>query len=516
MAAPPFVFPDPGSPDASGLREALRAAADRIADLLSGLGDRPIFPADPRAPEGAALPEHGAALETIFAEAADWSERHSIHVGHPGYAGHMDSGVAIAGVLGDWLASAINQNLLAFELAPGATLLEKKLLRAFADLAGFGPGAGGVFTTGGTTANLTALLLARDAAVRDSSRLGLSGEHPLCVLASADAHYSIAKACAVLGIGSERVVPVPVAGPERRLDPAALPAARADALRRGMRPIALVATAGTTSCGAMDPVAACADFADEHGLWLHVDAAHGGAFLFHPAERARHFAALGRADSFSFDPHKGLWAPKSAGVLLVRNEEELVTARYQAPYLDRFAAHGEALPVSQGRRALDGSRRFDALKVWLILRHLGLRGLEQALESRLVETRWLHQHLSEHAFFGPRHRPDLNVLAFGPRDPREERRIAAAHRALEAEGRFWSSYTVLEGRPAHRVVVLNPSLDRDRLGGLVERLAALHSGPSRGSQPPGGLLHSSPPSPPPRRVLPGSEPSDPSPDRRPR
>lgn len=516
MAAAPFVFPDPGADDPQTLRDALRAAADRIADLLSGVEQRPIFPADPQAPAGPLLPERGEELTELFADAAGWAAANSIHVAHPGYAGHMDSGVAVAGLLGDWLASAINQNLLAFELAPGATLLEKKLIRSFADLAGYGEGAGGLFTTGGTTANLTALLLARDAAVRDSSRLGLSGEHPLCVLASEDAHYSIAKACAVLGVGSERVVGVPVTGPERRLDPAALPAARDAALRRGMRPIALVATAGTTSCGAMDPIAACADFADAHGLWLHVDGAHGGAFLFHDAERTRHFSALRRADSFSFDPHKGLWAPKSAGVLLVRREDELVTARYQAPYLDRFSNHGEALPVSQGRRALDGSRRFDALKVWLILRHLGRRGLHDALESRLAATRWLHQHLSEHPFFAPRHRPDLNVLAFGPRDAAEEPHIAAAHRALEAEGRFWSSYTVLEGRPAHRVVVLNPSLDAGRLAALVERLVAHHRSRISGSQPVPGLLHSSPPLPHPRRVFPGPDPSSPSPDRRPR
>ena len=516
MAAPPFVFPDPGASDPQELRDALRTAADRIADLLSGVEQRPIFPAHPQAPAGDLLPEHGEGLDALFDDAANWAEQNSIHVAHPGYAGHMDSGVAIAGMLGDWLASAINQNLLAFELAPGATLLEKKLIRSFADLAGYGEGAGGIFTTGGTTANLTALLLARDAAVRNSSQLGLSGEHPLCVLASTDAHYSVAKACAVLGIGSERVIGVPTAGPERRLDPDALPAARAEALRRGMRPIALVATAGSTSCGAVDPIAACADFADEHGLWLHVDGAHGGAFLFHDAERARHFSALRRADSFSFDPHKGLWAPKSAGVLLVRREDELVTARYEAPYLDRFSDHGEALPVSQGRRALDGSRRFDALKVWLILRHLGRRGLHDALESRLALTRWLHQHLSEHAFFVPRHRPDLNVLAFGPRDATQEPRIAQAHRALEAEGQFWSSYTVLDGRPTHRVVILNPSLDSVRLGALVERLQAIHLGPFSASQPCIGLLHSSPHLLHPRQVLPRSDSSDPSPDRRPR
>ena len=515
MAEPSFLLPDPARPEANAAaRRAMGAAAERIAAYLSSMAERPIFPAAAHAPAGELIPERGESLDSLFGDAADWAEKNAIHVGNPGYAGHMDSGVSVAGLLGDWLTSALNQNLLAYELAPGATLLEKKLIDEFALQAGYGPGAGGIFTTGGTVANLTALLLARDSSSRDASRLGLSGEHPLCVLASEDAHYSIGKACAVLGLGSERVLPVPVTGPERRLDPAALAGVRTQALQRGLRPIALVATAGTTSCGAVDPIAACADFCDEHGLWLHVDGAHGGALIFHPGERARLLGGLNRADSFSFDPHKWLWAPKSAGVLLVRRNEDLVTSRYHAPYLDRFSDHGDALPVSQGRRALDGSRRFDALKVWMILRHLGRRGLAAAIETRLSLTGWLHPHLSEHAYFAPRHRPDLNVLAFAPRAAADEVSIAAVHRALEREGRFWSSYTVLDGRPCHRVVLLNPTTEASHLTGLVDRLHRLHEEANCGSQPPEGLLHSSPPLPQKRHLFPGSDPADSSPDPR--
>jgi len=517
MTEPPFSLPDPARPDAeAAARAALGAAAERIAGYLAHMAERPIFPTAARAPAGELIPERGESLDALFGDAATWAEQNAIHVGNPGYAGHMDSGVSVAGILGDWLASALNQNLLAYELAPGATLLEKRLIDTFAAQAGYGPGSGGIFTTGGTIANLMALLLARDAGSRDASRLGLSGEHPLCVLASEDAHYSIGKACAVLGLGSERVLPVPVTGPERRLDPAALPRVRALALQRGLRPIALVATAGTTSCGAVDPIDACADFCDEHGLWLHVDGAHGGALIFHPGERARLLGGLNRADSFSFDPHKWLWAPKSAGVLLVRRNDDLITAQYHAPYLDRFTEHGEALPLSQGRRALDGSRRFDALKVWMILRHLGRRGLAAAIESRLGLTRWLHQELSQHPYFAPRHRPDLNVLAFAPRAAADEAAIAGVHRNLEQEGRYWSSYTVLEGRPCHRVVLINPTTEASHLTGLVNRLHRLHEEANSRSQPPGGLLHSSPPMPPKRHQFPGSDPADSPPDPRPR
>ncbi len=488
MASPEHAVPP------EELREALEAAAARVADYLAGIAERPIFPADPQAPAGPLVTEEGRPLSELVGEVADWAEAHAVHVGHPGYAGHMDSGVEPAGIVADLLASALNQNLLAFELAPGATLLEKRLLRLFADRAGFGPEAGGVFTTGGTGANLTALLLARDRAEPDASRRGLRGNW--AVLASADAHYSIAKSCAVLGLGSEACEPVAVRGPERRMDPDDLAAAGDRARARGREVLAVVATAGTTAVGAVDPIAACADFCASEGLWLHVDGAHGGALLFHDEGRSRLLAGLERADSLGMDPHKWLWAPKSAGLLLVRDERLLKVADYEAPYLDRLLPHDEAVPLSQGRRALDGSRRFDALKVWMVLRRLGLRGLRERLEDRLRTARALHAALEDHPVFEPRHRPDLNVVAFGPRDPAADADVAAVHRALEAEGEAWTSLTRLDGRPCHRMVLINPGMGPERALEVVGRLAALHQQAAAArSQGGGGLLHSSPPRP---------------------
>lgn len=491
-----------GCSNTGELREALHQAADQIADYLGSLGSQPIFPSAPSAPEGDLFPEQGEGLSALFSDCRQWAVDNALQVGHPGYVGHMDSEVDPAGILGDFLASALNQNLLAFELAPGATLLEKKLVRLFCDAAGLPEGSGGLFTTGGTGANLTGLLLARDAASH-ASHHGLSKEHPLCVLASVDAHYSIAKACAVLGMGSEQVIPVAVTGPERRMDPADLPKALERAHAKGQRPIAVVATAGTTSCGAIDPLPAIADFCAQEGLWMHVDGAHGGALLLHRKEKER-LTGIHRADSITLDPHKWLYAPKSAGVLLVRKEERLRTADYDAPYLDRFSEHGEALPVSQGRRALDGSRRFDALKVWMILRHLGREGLEARLDSRLQLTQELHQALAEHPFFMPCHRPDLNVQVFLPRDSAHRPQIAAAHRALEQEGRFWSSYTRLDGQQCHRMVLLNEAPTISDLTALMGQLESHHRAllapsenpehlsPKGRSESPPGLLHSSP------------------------
>ncbi len=489
--------------DHEELRAALHQAADTVADYLSNLGQQPIFPAHPQAPHGALLPEHGRDLASVFEVTSSWAVANAVHVGHPGYVGHMDSGVNPAAILGDFLASALNQNLLAFELAPGATLLEKKLLQLFAEEAGLPATAGGVLTTGGTTANLTALLLARDAKRPSATRRGLADSPPLCVLASADVHYSIAKACAVLGLGSEHVIAVATTGPARRLDPADLPRAMDTARARGLEPAAVVATAGTTSCGAIDPLTAIADFCAAENLWLHVDAAHGGALLLHRQEKRR-LQGIHRADSITLDPHKWLYAPKSAGILLVRHSQQLKTAHYAAPYLDRFSDHGEALPVSQGRRALDGSRRFDALKVWMLLCHYGRSGIESLLSSRLQLSQDLHQALLDHPFFAPCHQPDLNVQVFQPRDSAQIAHIAAAHRRLEAGGRFWSSYTRLDGQPCHRMVLLNATTQMADLEQLLRHLQAAHLTPANSTRLPPylcpkgrsvasrGLLHSSP------------------------
>ncbi|MFK5955224.1 MAG: aminotransferase class I/II-fold pyridoxal phosphate-dependent enzyme [Planctomycetota bacterium] len=505
----PPVLPDSSSPSgeesshAEPLRQILHQAADQVADYLSSLESRPIFPASPTAPTGPLVPEEGENLSEVFTDSAQWAIENAVHVGHPGYVGHMDSGVAVAGILGDFLASALNQNLLAFELAPGATLLEKRLLRFFADEAGLPTTAGGIFTTGGTTANLTGLLLARDAANQSVTYTGLTSAPTLCVLASADAHYSIAKACAVLGLGSDQVCPVAVAGPQRRMDTNDLLRAFQQAQKDGKQPIAVVATAGTTSCGAVDPIPQIADFCQQHGLWLHVDAAHGGALLLHRKAKKR-LAGIERADSITLDPHKWLYAPKSAGILLVRDEANLVTANYDAPYLDRFQEHGEAIPLSQGRRALDGSRRFDALKVWMTLRHFGRNGLEKILDGRLALSKELHLHLEQHPFFEPMHQPDLNVVVFRPRDAAHWPAIADAHRQLEAEGRFWTSYTRLDGQQCHRMVLINPATTAADLKQILDHLSVAHQtlwgnsshpqhlSPKGRSEAPQALLHSSP------------------------
>ena len=470
----PPVFPAGGEEQSKKLHEVLERAAQRVGQYLTQLENRPIFPLKATAPSQELFPDFPTELGEVLDQAMDWAEANSIHVANPGYMGHMDSGVAVAGVVGDFLASALNQNLLAYELAPGATLLEKELIGLFAKEAGLPDSAGGTFTTGGTTANLTALLQARNAYARHASTKGMAAEQPLAGLCSTDAHYSIAKACAIIGIGSEQVCKVPLAGPERRLDPTALAQVYADAVAQGLQPCCLVATAGTTSCGAIDPLAACADFCEEYGLWLHVDAAHGGALLLHSREKQR-LAGIHRADSITLDPHKWLYAPKSAGVLLVRNGEELVTAHYQAPYLDRFSSHGKALPLSQGRRSLDGSRRFDALKIWMILRHLGRQGLESILEDRLALTRWFHQELSTHPDFAPCHLPDLNVQAFAPRNPNHASAIAEAHLQVEAAGQVWTSYTVLGGKPCHRVVLINPAGTQAHLQQALKALRDAHN-----------------------------------------
>ena len=305
---------------------------------------------------GGALPEHGigeiAALRSLVtafaAGAADPTD--------PFCAAHLHCpplGVAVAA---DLVASALNQSLDSWDQAPAATVLEQRVIAALAELAGFPCGAG-VFTTGGTGSTYTALLLARDAATG-----------PVRLFASAIAHFSVERAAHLLGLPP--VVAVAV-DHDLRMDPHSLAQLLRDA-PAGDRPI-VVATAGTTDTGSIDPLRPIADLTLAAGGWLHIDAAYGGGALF--SDRyAPLLAGLDRADSVSLDLHKLGWQPAAAGVLLTRDPRAFEPLDRRAVYLNPVD-DDEAGYTSLLGRSLRTTRRADVLKVAVTLQALGRRGL---------------------------------------------------------------------------------------------------------------------------------------------
>ncbi|GHH62901.1 amino acid decarboxylase [Kitasatospora indigofera] len=298
----------------------------------------------------------------------------------PACAAHLHCPPLAVAVAADLAVSALNPSQDSWDQAPAATALETALLAELAGLVGFDPRrATGVLTSGGTESNLMGLMLARDQILDGIVEVdGLpAGGRPL-VFASQAAHFSVQRAAALLGLGERAVVAVPV-DRELRMDPDGLARAMAQAVWEGGTPLAVVATAGTTDTGAVDPLHRAADLAARYGAWLHVDAAYGGGALL--SDRlAPLLDGIARADSVSLDWHKLGWQPAAAGVFLARRAETYVSLLRRAVYLNPADDEEAGYPSLLGL-SLRTTRRADAFKLAVTLRALGRAGLGALVDA---------------------------------------------------------------------------------------------------------------------------------------
>ena len=346
--------------------EELRAAVD---EAFGGTHDG--FPAD-----GVGL---DAAVEEVRAAVLD----DSVLVSDPACAAHLQCPPLVPALAAEVLLTAFNQSMDSWDQAPAATAVEGRMVDSLADAFGYPDAADGVFTSGGTQSNLMGLLLARNRHVaeaygRDPQAAGLPREaDDMRILCSEAAHFTAEQAAAQLGLGEDAVVHV--ATDDRRwMRPEALDAALDDLTDRGLDPFAVVGTAGTTDFGAIDPLSALADRAEDRDLWFHVDAAYGGALALSDAHCDR-LAGVDRADSLAVDFHKLFYQPLSCGAFLVRDGDEFRRIARNAAYLN---PEGDDAP-NLVAKSVQTSRRFDAFKPYLTLRALGRERLADLVESTL-------------------------------------------------------------------------------------------------------------------------------------
>ncbi|WP_031065128.1 pyridoxal phosphate-dependent decarboxylase family protein [Streptomyces sp. NRRL WC-3742] len=298
----------------------------------------------------------------------------------PACAAHLHCPPLAVAAAADLAVSALNPSQDSWDQAPAATALETALLAELAELVGYDPArSAGVLTSGGTESNLMGLMLARDQKLDGIVELdGLPAGVRPCILASEAAHFSVQRSAALLGLGERAVVPVPVDS-ELRMREDELERAMAEASWAGRTPIAVVATAGTTDTGAVDPLHAAAELAGRYGAWLHVDAAYGGGALL--SDRlAPLLDGIARADSVSLDWHKLGWQPAAAGVFLVRRAETYVSLARRAEYLNPVDDEQAGYPSLLGR-SLRTTRRADAFKLAVTLRTLGRDGLGRLVDA---------------------------------------------------------------------------------------------------------------------------------------
>jgi L-2,4-diaminobutyrate decarboxylase len=425
------------------------------------------------------MPRAGRPLAEVVAEFEREVLPHCNHLTHPMYLGHQVSAPLPAAIWTEALIGALNNSLAVSEMSPAGTAIERQLVRWMAELAGYGPDAGGTFTSGGTEATFTALLAARARALPNSWERGV-GTTPPAVVYGENAHYAVTRAIGELGLGLGAAVTVPTRN--FRMDPEAL-AATLDRLARENRSVmAVVATAGSTPTGSFDDLERIGVLCEGHGVWLHIDGAHGASALLSPRHRHR-LAGIQRARSVAWDPHKMMLLPVAAGMLLVRDERDLDQAFLQrAPYL--FHGAGDEPVMDQGVRSFACSRRADALKVWVALQRYGADGIG-ALYDHLCELTFeLHQLIERHAAFETVHAPESNILCFryvGDRSQNAEA-LDESNRALRERfnrsGAGWITTTVLQGRRVLRVTVMNPRTQPAHLEALLDGLLAEAERPS--------------------------------------
>jgi L-2,4-diaminobutyrate decarboxylase len=397
---------------------------------------------------------------------------------HPRYVGHQVPASIPLAALFDFLGTATNQVMAVYEMGPWATAVERATVAALGEAIGFSPGQfAGLVTSGGSMANLTGLLTARNVVLGDAWSGGLSklSSQPVLV-AHADAHYSVARSAGILGLGTEQIVSAAL-DTYRRMDPNRLDVTLGELRSRGAPIVAVSAAACATPIGAFDSLTELADVCRRHDVWLHVDAAHGGALAF--SRRHRHLlAGIEQADSVVCDAHKMLFMPALCAMLFYRDpRHRFATFHQDAPYLFDPAAP-ELAEYDSGVVTLECTKRAAALGLWGIWSLFGPQLFADLVDVTIELAQQLHGLLIAADDFQTLHEPQCNIVAFRYLPPelrtapeeQVDRLQLRLRRSVIESGEFYLVQSRLDGRPVLRTTIMNPLTTEDDLRDLLESL----------------------------------------------
>ncbi len=397
---------------------------------------------------------------------------------HPRYIGHQVPASSPVAGLFDALGSVTNQPMAIYEMGPWATAVEHALVRTLCRKVGWdADNSTGLLTSGGSLANLTALLTARNVRFPESWEHGLPPN--VVVFAHSDAHYCVTRAAGILGLGTANIRKAKLDA-RRRIDPQQLDDAITREKSSGNQVMAVSAAACATPIGAFDPLNDVADVCRKHNVWLHVDAAHGGAALM--SSRHRHLlCGIDQADSVVWDAHKMMFVPALCAAVLYRDKSHrFATFQQDAPYLFDPSNPGMA-EFDNGTRTVECTKRSLGFGLWGLWSMYGETIFEQLVDYTFELAAYLHEQLNAAEDFEPMHTPECNIVVFrhlpqGVKDaPLEEQnqfqqRLRAA---LVASGDFYIVQTRIDGVAALRTVVMNPLTARDRIDELLNAIRHL-------------------------------------------
>jgi len=463
------------------LHELSSRVTQLVTEYFSEVSNLPVFPetrgGDTITKIGTTLPLAGEPLEQLLDDCRTIIAN-SRHNGHPRFFGYVASPATPPGAFADLIASALNANQTSWRSGPAATEIERTVINWLAELIGYGSRdhpSHGLLISGGSMANLTALLIAhRTKSGPDVGSKGLwNSAAPMTIYASDQIHMSIPKAADILGLGRAQVRLIPC-DDRFRMNLTVLRQTIAGDLESGLKPFCIVGSAGTVNTGAVDPLDEIADVAKEYNLWFHIDGAYGALAALDEAKRPL-FRGLQRADSISLDPHKWLYVPIDSGCLLFRDEAR-ARAAFSFEGADYIKVHeqNEAEAFAFWNYGPELSRRFRALKIWLTLRYYGVKRIARTIAEDNAIAAYLGEQVEVAKDFELLAAPELSICCFRyvpfAFQSRLESDDEAARDAVDAEldhlntqimnavqrgGRAYLSSATIRGKFALRACITN-------------------------------------------------------------
>jgi aromatic-L-amino-acid decarboxylase len=464
---------------------------DLIADHLTTLPDEPVFRPVPPAHAEALLatppPQDPVPPDEILRLFQDAIEPYPFGNGHPRFWGWVNSPPAVMGIFAEALAAAMNPSCAGGNHA--AIYVEHEVIGWFRGMLGFPSASAGLLVSGGSMATMTALAVARHVKSGVDVRVNGLRDAPssFAFYLSTEAHSCARKAIELLGFGSAAIRTI-ATGEAYQMRVDALEAAIAEDRAGGVRPIAVIATGGSTNTGAIDDLSAIAAVCRRHGVWMHVDAAYGGPAIL-SAEYGGALGAIAEADSVALDPHKWLFVPVEAGLVLVRDAEAMRAAfSLVPPYIRQSGSAGGVYGLPWfSEYGFQQTRGFRALKVWMTMQQFGLNGYTEAIEESLALAAYLADRVRRAPDLELMAPPSLSIVCFrfvGDGDLDEDA-IAALNRTLlerlQLGGEAFLTSTDLRGRYVLRACFVNYRSRRedvDRMLAAVRRIGqnlTLHS-----------------------------------------
>jgi len=454
--------------DEHALDDITRQATQLVAEYFKHIAERPVraenYAGKTTAKIDLELPVEGVPLDRLIDECRTIFDL-SRHNGHPRFFGYVASPSTPIGAYADLIGSALNANITCWRSGPAGTELEQLVVRWLGSLINYHPDAKGLLTSGGSMANMIAILVAsRRKLGNEAARKGLwNANHgsPLIVYASEEAHMSIAKAADILGLGRDQVHVVACDDRQRMQVDSLRDQINAD-LREGVKPCCVVASAGTVNTGVVDPLEGIADIASQFDLWFHVDGAYGAPGVLD--ERKQHlFRGIERADSVSLDPHKWLYVPVDAGCLLFRDPNP-VKATFSTEDADYIKVHGHSdeEAFAYWDYGVELSRRFRALKIWLTLSYYGVRRIAEAVTNDIALAAYLGELVVAAEDFELLAPVELSICCFRyvpagwkRSDPRLDQLNERVMSRVQTSGRAYLSNATVNGQFALRACITN-------------------------------------------------------------